>query len=93
MKSARIDPSLPVLHRNPHHRGRGMAAHTSEASSLPLSTLRRVLGALLFAVIRLPSRSRKSCSRRDAGWFFDRLAGHEAALAKVPQEGAIPNGK
>jgi hypothetical protein len=53
MKSARIDVTLPAQHRNPPHRCRGTAARTSEPSSLPTSTVTRMLGALLFAVIFL----------------------------------------
>ena len=50
MKSARMDLN-PGERRNPRHCGRGIAARTLEPSSLPLSTVRRVLGVLLFAVL------------------------------------------
>jgi len=51
MKSARMDLNSPGERRNPRHCGRGIAARTSEPSSLPLSTVRRGLGVLLFAVL------------------------------------------
>lgn len=52
MKSTRMDLTLPE-HRNPRHCRRGIAARASEPSLLPLSTLGRLLGVLLLAVIFL----------------------------------------
>jgi murein L,D-transpeptidase YcbB/YkuD len=54
MKSARMGWTLPAKQGNPGHCRCGMAAR----ASLPVSTVRRVLGVLLFAVIFLPFGTR-----------------------------------
>lgn len=51
MKSSRINLNLLEQQRNPRHCGHGTAARASEPSSLPLSAVKRVLGALLFAIL------------------------------------------
>jgi len=53
MTSARMD--LTGQHRKPGQHGRGSAARASGPSSLPLSTVRRALGVLLFAAVFLTS--------------------------------------
>ena len=58
MKAARMDLTLPAEHRKPRHHDRRCAARGSGPSSLPLSTVTRVLGVLLFAVVFLSSGTR-----------------------------------
>jgi len=53
MTSARMD--LTGQHRKPGQHGRGSAVRASGPSSLPLSTVRRALGVLLFAAVFLTS--------------------------------------
>lgn len=50
MKAARVDLNFPGERRNARHCG-GIAARTSVPTSLPLSTVRRMLGVFLFAVL------------------------------------------
>lgn len=58
MKAARMDLSMPGEYRKPSQHGRGFAARASVSSSPPLATVRRLLGALLFAVVFLSSGTR-----------------------------------